>query len=119
MNELKGYCRAEINTPKISCITEVKTMKKTWHCYKCRGLHIQYNCTDKSSNTFHAKTSTCQHHKGNKCTDKFQNKKINNIFPMGTLSFHESQPVRSGKDMLVSIDTIKCFLEKTRREVQL
>ena len=34
------------------------------------------------------------------------------MFPMGTLLFQASQPDRSGKDMLVSIDTIKCFLDK-------
>ena len=50
-------------------------------------------------------------HKGNNYTDKFHNNK-SNMFPMGTLSFQASQPIRSGNDMLVSIDTIKCFLGK-------
>ena len=31
------------------------------------------------------------------------------MFPMGTLSFQMLQLIRSGKDMSVSIDTIKCF----------
>ena len=34
------------------------------------------------------------------------------MLPMEALSFQASQPIRSGKDILVSIDTIKCFLGK-------
>ena len=30
---------------------------------------------------------------------------------MGTLSFQPSQPIRTGKDMLVCIDTVKCEYE--------
>ena len=40
------------------------------------------------------------------------NRTSNAIFPMGILSFQVSQPIRSGKDVSVSIDTIKNFLGK-------
>ena len=54
--------------------------------------------------------TTQQAHKTN-YTDTFGNNKTsNNMFPMETLLFQASQPVRSNKDMSVSIDTIKCFL---------
>ena len=42
----------------------------------------------------------------------YNNKSNNNIFAMGRLSFQASQPIKSGKDVLISIDTIKHFLEK-------
>ena len=46
--------------------------------------------------------------------DKFYNNKAsNNMFPTGTLSLQVSQPIRSSKDMFVSIDIIKCILGKT------
>ena len=59
--QAKGYCSAKFNTPDASCITEVKTMKKTGLCYKCRRPHFQCNCRDNSgnsSNKFHIKTPT-------------------------------------------------------------
>ena len=34
------------------------------------------------------------------------------MFPVETVSFQAYQPIRSGKDMSVSTDTIKCFWEK-------
>ena len=39
----------------------------------------------------------------------FNNKTSNHLFPVGTLSFQVKQPIRSGKDILVSIDAIKHF----------
>ena len=33
----------------------------------------------------------------------------NHMFPTGTLSFHASQPVRSGKDVVVSMVAMKQF----------
>ena len=44
--------------------------------------------------------------------DTFCNNKNTHWFPAGTLSFQASQPIRSGKDISVSIDTIKWFLGK-------
>ena len=34
------------------------------------------------------------------------------MLPAGTLSFQGSQPIRSGKDIPITIDTIKCFWSK-------
>ena len=109
----KGYCRAKFNTLDASCITEIKTMENTGPCYKCGGTHLQCDCTNNRSNKFQAKMPTQQTHKGNNYTDRFHNNKKNsNLFPVGTLSFQASEPIRSGKDMLLSIDTIKFFFSK-------
>ena len=53
-------CRAKFNTPYVSCVAEVKTMKKSGPCYKCGGPHFPRNCTDRgnSSNKFQTKTPT-------------------------------------------------------------
>ena len=48
--QAKGYCRAKFNTLDASCITEIKTMKKTGPCYKCKGPHIN---TANSQNQLH------------------------------------------------------------------
>ena len=64
-----------------------------------------------------------QHNKLTKATTAQRNFAITKTaticFQLYTLSFQVSQPIRSGKDMLVSIDTIKCFLGGNGREIQL
>ena len=70
-----GYCIPKFNTPDISCITDVKTMRKTGPGYRCRVPHFQCNCTNSSSNKFKTKTPTKQKYKGNNFTDKFHDNK--------------------------------------------
>ena len=96
--------------PGASDINKIKTVKKTGPCYKYGGPHCQYECTSNSNSKFQNKTT--QKHKKNNYANRFHNKTSNNTFPMGTLSFQTSQPIRSSKDMSVSPDTIKCFLSK-------
>ena len=111
----KGCCRTEFNMPEASLITEMKPIKKPGPCYKCGGLHFQANCINQMANInnkFQNRTLTQQTYQGN-ITYKFCNNKDNsNMFPVGTLSFQAPQQVQSSDDMLVSICTIKCFLEK-------
>ena len=97
--------------PDASGINEIKAVKKTDPCYKCRRPHLQYECTSNGNNKF-PNTTKQQMQKCN-CTNKFGNNKTSkNMFPMGTLSFQISQLIRSSKDILVHIDSIKCFLGK-------
>ena len=106
----KGYCRAKFHTTNTSCITEFKTIKKTGLCYNWRTPHsVPLDNSRNSINKFHTENIP-QNYSRNNCTEKFcNNKGNNNIFPMGTLSFPASQPIRSGNDMLVGMETIKCF----------
>ena len=84
---------------------EDRPMLQVW------GTSLLPDCTN-INNKLQTKTSTQQTHKNNNYTDKFHNNKNNHMFLTGTHSFQASQPVRSGQDMLVSIDTVKCFLCK-------
>ena len=81
---------------------------KTGLCYKCGGSHFECKCTSKSNNKLQNKTTTQQMQKSNYTNKSQNNKTSNNMFLMGTLSFQMSKPIRSSKDMSVSIDTIKC-----------
>ena len=90
-------------------------MKKTGPCYKCRGPHFQCECTNNGNNKFQNNTTTQQAQKNNFGNEFHNNKTSNNMFSMETLSFQTSKPIKSSKDMLVSIDTTKCFWEKYER----
>ena len=41
------------------------------------------------------------------------------MFSTGTLSFQESQQIRPGDNMSLSIDTIKCFIAKIQEKYSL
>ena len=60
---VKGYCRADFNTPEASTITEVKTLREPGMLYKWRGPHFQNNCMNHKSNN----------------NNKFQNKNNNTV----------------------------------------
>ena len=112
--KVKGYCSAKYNAPEASAITEAKTMREPRLCYKCGGLHFQSNCTNlkkSNSNIFQNKTTKQQNYKGNNYTNKFCDNK-GNMFLKGTMSFQASQQIRPSDDILVNIDSIKCFIGK-------
>ena len=107
----------QIQHPECAHINEIKAMKKAGLCYKCRGPHLQCECTNNSNNKFQSKTTTQQMQKCN-YTNKFANNQTSkNMFPLGTLSFQTYQPIRSSKDISVSIDSIKHFLGKLKRGI--
>ena len=117
----KGYCRCKYNTPEALTITEVKTTKKPELCYKCRGPHFQSNCTNlmgNNSHKFQNRTLAQQNYMGNNYKHEFfDNKSSSNMFPTGTLSFQATQQIRSGDEMSLNIDIIKCFLIKRRKNI--
>ena len=85
----------------------IKVVKKIGPCYRCGGCHLQCKCKSNGNNKFQNKPATQQ---TQKCghTDHFHNNKTSkHMFPTGTLSFQASQAIGPGKDVLVSIDTIK------------
>ena len=110
----KDYCRTEFNAPDASCITDIKNMKQSGHCYKCGGPHFQHNCTDNIKKTV---GTTCRQNTHTKITMETTTKTTfatvnNNMLQTGILSFQAPQPIRSGIYLSASTDEIKCFLGK-------
>ena len=117
----KGYWRTDFSDPEALKITDVKTIKEPGLWCRCSRSHFQNNCTNHKSNTsnkFQNTSSTWQNYQGSNYTQIFHDSKDNsNMFPTGTLAFQAMQQIKSGENLSVSINTIKCFLRKNRRKI--
>ena len=109
----KGYCRAEFNIPDTSCIYgqnhEDRAMLQMWR------THFQDKCTDNSSNKFHTKMPTYQHHKGNNYVEIFCNNICFQLEPFHSRHCNQSSQVKICQQVLTQSNAFG----KNRRELQL
>ena len=104
-----GYCK--FSMPDVSGINEIKAVEKTGLGYKCGGP--TYSVNVKVIVTMNFKINQQHNICKNATIQKyFVTTKQGTICSQGGHSFQASHPVKSSKDMLVSIDTIKHFLSK-------
>ena len=82
------------------------------HMLQVWRTHLLCECKSNGNNKFQNKSATQQMAKSIYTDKVCNNKTSNQMLSLGTLSFQMSQPIRSGKDMSVSIDAIQLFLGK-------
>ena len=88
-------------------------LQRIQDCFKCGGPHCQNKCMkhrDQPSKRSHSTSYMQQNCNRNDNSHKFHdNRKTKSMLPMGALSFQASQQIKSGDDISLSINPIKCF----------
>ena len=74
-----GYCTAEFIMSDASGVNEIKAVKMTGWCYRCRGQHLQHECKNNDNEKFENKPATQQMQKCT-CTDKIITKQVTICF---------------------------------------